>query len=88
MSADDTAATMEVTALNYGGSSLLSSISDSNSNGYIDMYDLNNASLSGLSGIAASATKDFQITAQLRSDTNANFQSDGIIVTMTFTLNQ
>jgi len=88
MSTDDTAATMEVTAVSYGGSSLLGSVNDNNGNGYTDMYDLKNASLSGLSGIAAAATKDFQIAVQLRSAINVDFKADGIILTMTFTLNQ
>jgi len=87
-SADDTAAMMEVTTLNYGGSSLLTGISDANVNGYKDIQDLKNADLGGQSGIAALATKDFQMTVQLRSETGNDFQADGINMTMTFTLNQ
>ena len=88
MSADATAAMVEVTTLNYGGSSLLGSVSDGNANTWKDVEDLKNADLSGLSGIAASATKDFEITVVLRTDTGKDFQSDGITVTMNFTLNQ
>jgi hypothetical protein len=87
-SADDTAAMMEVTTLTYGGSDILSSVSDGNTNGYEDIQDLKNADLTSQSGINASATKDFVITVQLRSDTGNDFQDDGITVTMTFTLNQ
>lgn len=87
-SADDTAAMMGVTTLSYGGASLLSSINDANSNGYKDVYDLANADLTGQSGINASATKNFQIAVQLRSETGDDFQADGITMTMTFTLNQ
>jgi len=86
--ADDTAANIEVTALNYGGSSLLSSISDNNTNGYKDVEDLKNEDLSGQSGIDPSASKDFGITAKLREETGNDFQADGIDITMTFTLNQ
>ncbi|OGO31544.1 MAG: hypothetical protein A2Z29_10740 [Chloroflexi bacterium RBG_16_56_11] len=86
--ANDTAGTMEVTTLNYGGSSLLGSVSDANSNGYKDVYDLANAALSGLSGLNVSSTKNFEITVQLRSDTGTDFKADGITLTMTFTLNQ
>lgn len=86
--ADETAAVMEVTTLNYDGSSLLSSVSDSNSNSYKDIQDLKNADLSGQSGLNASATKNFEIAVQLRSDTGDDFQADGINMTMTFTLNQ
>ena len=87
--ADAVAALMEVTTLNYGGSSLLSSISDNNSNGYKDVYDLKNSSnLTGLSGIAASATKSFDIAVRLRGETGNDFQADGINVTMAFALKQ
>ena len=87
-SADETAAMMEVITLSYGGSSLLTSVNDGNSNGYKDVHDLANANLTGQSGIAASATKNFQIAIQLRGDTSADFKTDGITMTMTFTLNQ
>lgn len=86
--ADDTAGMMEVTTLSYDGSSLLSSVSDVNVNGYKDIYDLANADLTGQSGLNASATKNFQIAIQLRSDTGNDFHADGITVTMTFILNQ
>ena len=88
-SADDTAAVMEVTSLNYGGSSLLGRVSDNNSNTYKDVQDLKNTdNLSGLSGIDASASKDFEIAIRLRDTTDSDFQADGITITMTFTLNQ
>jgi predicted ribosomally synthesized peptide with SipW-like signal peptide len=85
--ADDTAATIEVITLNYGGSSLLSSIVDSNLNGYLDLFDLKNANFS-LSGLNAGASKNFDISVRLRSETPNDFQGDGIAVTMTFTLKQ
>jgi len=88
MTADATAAMVEITTLNYGGSSILGSISDGNLNLYPDIEDLKNADLSGLSGIDASTTKDFEIAVQLRTETGNDFQADGITVTMTFTLNQ
>ncbi|RJQ41304.1 MAG: hypothetical protein C4555_00200 [Dehalococcoidia bacterium] len=86
--ADEVAAMMEVMTLNYGGSDLLGSISDVNSNLYKDVYDLKNSDLTGLSGIDASATKDFIISVRLRNETENNFQADGITITMTFTLKQ
>ncbi len=88
MTADETAAVIEVTTLDYGGSSLLGSVSDGNSNLYIDIEDLKNADLTGQTGIDASATKDFTITVQFRGDASHDFQSDGINITITFTLNQ
>jgi len=89
MSADETAAMLEIITLDYGGSSLLGNFGDSgNTNGYRDIQDLKNASLAGLPGIDALGTKNFTITVQLRGDTSSDFQSDGINITMTFTLNQ
>jgi spore coat-associated protein N len=89
MDADDTAAMIEVTTLDYDSSSLLGGISDGNDNFYTDIEDLKNATtLTDLSGITASATKDFDIAVQLRTETGNDFQADGINITMTFTLNQ
>ncbi|MFC1976780.1 TasA family protein [Chloroflexota bacterium] len=89
MSADATAAIVELTTLNYDGSSLLDSVSDNNTNGYKDIEDLRNTdNLSGQSGINASASKNFEIAVQLRNISNKDFQADGIDMTMTFILNQ
>ncbi|MBA7711276.1 hypothetical protein ES703_120233 [subsurface metagenome] len=88
ISANATAAQMELTALNYGGSNLLPDVSDTNANVYLDVEDLKNAILTGQSGIDSLATQDFAITVQLRGDTGGDFQSDGINITITFTLNQ
>jgi len=85
---NETAAQMELTVLNYGGSSLLTSVSDTNANSYLDVEDLKNADLTDQVGINPSANKDFSITVQLRSDTVGDFQSDGINITITFALNQ
>lgn len=85
---DEVAALMEAITLDYGGSDLLSSVSDANSNGYKDVYDLKNSNLTGRSGIDALSTKDFGISIRLRSGTGNDFQADGIAVTMTFTLRQ
>jgi len=88
MGVDATAAVIELTALDYGGSSLLGSVSNNNTNGYKDVEDLKNANLAGQASIDASATKDFTITVQFRGDANHDFQSDGINISITFTLNQ
>ena len=88
MSANATAAVMEVTTLSYGGTSLLASVSDSNTNGYKDIQDLKSASLTGLSGINPLGTKNFTITVQLRTGISGDFQADGITVAITFILNQ
>ena len=86
--ADDTAATIEVITLNYGGANLLSGISDSNHNGYLDLSDMRNTNFTGLSGLNAGIAKNFDISIRLRSETPNDFQGDGIAVTMTFTLKQ
>ena len=88
MDADATAALLEVTALNYDGSSLLSSVSDSNLNGYKDVEDLKNADLTGLSGLNTLDSKDFEITVKLKETTHNDFQGDGITLTITFVLIQ
>jgi len=85
---DESAAMIEVITLNYGGASLLSGIVDSNHNGYLDLSDLKNANFTGLSGLNAGASKNFDISLRLRSETANDFQGDGIAVTMTFTLKQ
>jgi spore coat-associated protein N len=88
MSADSTAAIIEVTTLTYNSSSLLTSISDSNFNGYNDIQDVKNGNLTGRSGLAAAASKDFVVTVKMRDGISNNYQADGIIITMTFTLKQ
>jgi len=88
MTADATAAVIEVTTLTLEGYDLLDGVSDGNSNLYIDIEDLKNANVSDPTGIDASGTKAFIITVQLRADTSGDFQYDGINITMTFTLNQ
>lgn len=85
---DATAAIMEVTIFSYAGSSLLASVSDNNTNGYKDVYDLMIADLSGQSGISAAASKDFTIEITMRADAPNDFRGDGINITITFTLNQ
>ena len=87
--ADAVAALLEVVILNYGGASLLGSISDTNGNGYKDVKELTlPTNFTGLSGLLASESKDFEIAVRLRSDTPNDFQGHGIVVTMTFTLKQ
>ncbi len=88
MTANATAAILQLTTLNYNSSSLLSSVSDNNSNGYKDVYDLSTANLTGLAGIGASSTKNFEIAVTLRNDASKDFQADGIDITMNFILNQ
>jgi len=88
MTADQTAAQIEVITLNYGGSSILSSITADNGNGYPDIQDLKNSDLSGQSGIDASSNKNFEIAVRFRANASHDYQADGVTVTMTFLLKQ
>lgn len=87
MTADATAAVIQVTTLTYAASSILP-VDGTNANGWIDIQDLKEANLTGQAGINGGLSEDFVITVQLRADTSSDFQSDGITITMTFTLNQ
>jgi len=88
MTADEMAAMIEVTTLSYDGSSILGSVSDDNTNGYLDVQDLTTADLSGQGGLTTVETKDYVIAVQFRSDVGNDYQGDGITMTMTFVLNQ
>ena len=88
MSPDASAAVLEVTTLNYDGSSLLASVSDNNTNGYKDVEDLKNADLTGQNGLSTLASKNFEVALKLKETTDNNFQGDGITLTITFLLNQ
>jgi len=89
MSADDTASLIIVTVLRYGGVNILPYVDDDNSNGYIDVYDLViTPNLTGLPGITSEATREFEIAVQLSEDVTGQYQSDGIDITMTFSLKQ
>lgn len=89
MSADDTASFFIVTILEYDEADILTKVDDHNSNGYIDIFDLAATSnLAGLPGIDSGATKNFKIAVQLSGDVTGQYQSDGIDITMTFSLKQ
>ena len=91
--ADQTAAVIQILTLEYDGHNLLDTsfnphVTDINGNGYIDIEDLKNADLTGLSGLDTGVSKNFDISVQLRNTTGSDFQADGINMTMTFTLEQ
>ena len=88
MTANETAAILEVITLSYDSTNLLTSVSDGNINGYKDIEDVANTDLSGQSGLTASATKNFSIEVTTDNGTSHDFENDGITVTMNFTLNQ
>jgi hypothetical protein len=88
MSENQTAAIMEVTTLSYNSTDLLAIVNDNNSNSYIDIQDITNADLSGQSGLAAGASKDFIIEITTDNTTWWGYYNDGITLTMNFSLNQ
>lgn len=80
---------VQITSLNYGGADILSSVSDSNGNGYKDLDDLQ-AGLDNLSAPAplGASTKTLAMTVQFRADAGNEYQGDSDAMTMTFVLNQ
>lgn len=88
MTANATAAMMEVTALSYNGTSLLTIVSDNNLNGYKDLQDVADADLGGQSGLSTGATKPFVIEVRLSDNLSNDFRADGITVVILFALNQ
>lgn len=88
MSENQTAAIMEVTTLSYNSTDLLAIVNDNNSNSYIDIQDITNADLSGQSGLAAGASKEFIIEITTDNTTWWGYYNDGITLTMNFSLNQ
>jgi predicted ribosomally synthesized peptide with SipW-like signal peptide len=88
MTANATAAMMEVTSLSYNSVSLLTGINDNNVNGYKDLQDLADADLGGLAGLSTSATKPFEIEIKLNDNLSNDFRADGITAVISFTLNQ
>ena len=88
MTANATAAMMEVTTLSYNSVSLLASVSDNNVNGYKDLQDLADTDLSGQTGLSTSGTRPFEIEIKLNDSLNNDFRADGITAVILFTLNQ
>jgi len=87
ISADEFADELLVDTLTYGGTNLLTGITDADSDG-IDMKEVAAADLTGQAGIDASDTADFVVKVTLKSSAGNDLQGDGIDVTFTFTLNQ
>jgi predicted ribosomally synthesized peptide with SipW-like signal peptide len=93
MTADQVASVIQVTALTYDTTNILTTLTDTNANGYIDVQDLvnavNTAKMAGLSGLTAGgASKPFNIVVLLRDGISNDYQGDGIAITVNFVLNQ
>ncbi len=89
VTAQQFAAALTITNLNYGVTNLLPSIVDANNNGNIDMDDLaQSTTTQSLAGLTVGETKNFVIRVQFDLAADDTFQNDGIDVTVTFVLNQ
>lgn len=71
----------------YDGDSQLANVTDSNSNGYVDVDDLASSSLTGLDD-PGSAGQNLDLTVEFHPDAGNDLQGDEVDVTFTFTLNQ
>ena len=87
LTADEFADELLVDTLTYGGTDLLTGITDADADG-IDMKEVAAADLTGQAGINATLSKDFVVQVTLKSGAGNDVQGDGIDVTFTFTLNQ
>lgn len=97
--ADATAKMIEVTTFSYGGTDELSSVTDGNGNGIVDLADVQRqvGSLDGLPAPAAGGSDSIALTicVQVASDDDGSFNgtdedlmADGVDIELRFTLNQ
>ena len=92
--ADEVAAMIVVDIMTYGGSSLLGTgnVTDLNGNSTIDIQDVSTyfavSNTHQQVGIDGNTSKPFVIKVHLSIDAGNDYQADGIIMTMTFTLKQ
>ncbi len=88
MTADQTAATIEVTALTCGGADLLGGVADSQPNTYKDVQDVKDAAITIPGGMGVGDSKEFVMSIKLHRGISNDFQADGVDITITFTLSQ
>ncbi len=91
MSAIDFAKMLQVTKLMYGAVDLLTvNVVNGNGNGYKDIDDVKNTTLTGLAGLDANSSKDFVINVTLYDPASMDNapQNDGVNITFLFTLTQ
>ena len=90
LDADGFAELVHVTALEYGGTDLLSGYTENatDSNAFIDLKELAYADLTGQAGLNTGESKDFDVTMVLHTSAGNDAMADGVDVTFTFTLNQ
>jgi len=98
MSADDVAARIEITKLEYDWDTWLGTVvTDKNANGYYDLQDFKNCpfTLTGSQGtLNGGASKDLKVTMVMRPfgsgtwNVTNDYMGDGVSADITFTLNQ
>lgn len=79
---------MEITVLNYGGISVLTQITDSNTNGYPDLDDFEALGLDNLPLGDLGTNHPLDMTVQMRSTAGSEYQGDTLTSNWTITLNQ
>jgi spore coat-associated protein N len=80
---------LEVTTLDYNGTDLLvSTVGDTNSNGYVDLEDLAGATITNLPGITAGSTKTLSMSVKLNTNAPNDVQGDSVTTSLDVTLKQ
>lgn len=80
---------LEITTLNYDGTSVLGQLSsDPNSNGYPDLDDLESLGLDNLPLTLIGVNYPLDLTVQMRSNADNSYQGDSLDSDWTLTLNQ
>lgn len=79
---------LELTTLNYDSLSVLAQLSDSNSNGIIDLDDLEALGLDNLALPNLGTNHPLDLTVRMRSTAGNEYQGDSVDSDWTITLNQ
>lgn len=79
---------LELTTLNYDGSSVLSQVANANANGYKDLDDLEASGLDNLALTNLATNHPLDLTVTFRSDAGNQYQGDNVDSDWTITLNQ
>ena len=79
---------LELTTLNYDTVSVLSQVADANSNGWVDLDDLEASGLDNLALTNLATNHPLDLTVTFRSGAGNEFQGDSVDSDWTITLNQ
>lgn len=81
-------AVLELLTLDYDGSSVLSQVTDANSNGFQDLDDLENSGLDNLSLTDLNINHPLDLTVKFSTTAGSQYQGDNVDSDWTITLNQ